>query len=652
MAALRLEDIIIEQRKLLARGDERAQATIDRLESIAKTVAESEKVHKQDRVLQVAQTLEAVKADKDDDRIVQAVEKGLIEKTGDGLNANVAELLKTIKGWYTSGQQPESQSAPIPQTQDGARAEQARQILEERSKEQAARFYPTFNEKIEYRAPEKGSGIQGMFKSLVDMFKGGIKLENLIDMKAPPSGLFGTEIRTKVEKEQYIKDRLATEKGRMLNLPIYQGPEGEMKAKATFSRQYDEQRTTRRNISATEKEIARLRSVGMSDSDIARTDLFNQRETADRALQASDPQYRAQRKLDGTLLGPQVPTSRQKTKATPLAPPLMTGDSGSMMGSTEERAEANRELKDQTSLLRQIELNTRPGAPSTGAPQAVDSVSQSGGGGFGLSDLIGLGSRGVRGAGKVIRSVGSKVLGGIVSAGGAIARGVSSTTPIFAEAASKSGGVLSTAAEVGEGAIAKATPVAAKTGGILGKAGGLAKGLIGKAALPLAAGMALYDGVTGYNKATENLGIEGREATVGEKLSSAGGSILSGLSFGLLDEKSATKGIASLFGAGPDKTPGGSIMPNSTGGLPTGGKPVAIPATGITAPSPRTADAVYGRSGENAAAKTATNSSQAPVVVSAPQSTNIQQTQNYLGPNSARNTESSWREYNKSRYAF
>ena len=107
----------------------------------------------------------------------------------------------------------------------------------------------------------------------------------------------------------------------------------------------------------------------------------------------------------------------------------------------------------------------------------------------------------------------------------------------------------------GGGMVDDVAKVAGKGGGImgkLGKAGKFGAKLLGKAALPLAIASAAYDGFQGYNKAGENLGIKGREATTGEKLSSAGGSILSGLSFGLLDEKSMSKGIAKLFGAGPD----------------------------------------------------------------------------------------------------
>ena len=65
---------------------------------------------------------------------------------------------------------------------------------------------------------------------------------------------------------------------------------------------------------------------------------------------------------------------------------------------------------------------------------------------------------------------------------------------------------------------------------MLSRVGGLAKGagrVLGKVALPLAAGMAIYDGVKGFS-ADEN-------ATTGQKFKNAGRNIMSGLTFGLVD---------------------------------------------------------------------------------------------------------------------
>lgn len=78
----------------------------------------------------------------------------------------------------------------------------------------------------------------------------------------------------------------------------------------------------------------------------------------------------------------------------------------------------------------------------------------------------------------------------------------------------------------------------------------------------VAGGMAAYDGVTGFQNAGEILDLkEGEQATTGQKLSAAAGSVVSGLTFGLVDEKTVAKGIASATGAGPAPAPAPSSGP-------------------------------------------------------------------------------------------
>ncbi|MFZ9611002.1 MAG: hypothetical protein ACO294_09905, partial [Methylococcales bacterium] len=80
-----------------------------------------------------------------------------------------------------------------------------------------------------------------------------------------------------------------------------------------------------------------------------------------------------------------------------------------------------------------------------------------------------------------------------------------------------------------------------------GKAGAhFAAGLLGKLALPLAAGVAAMDAYEGYENVDQNLDLQGKEATLGEKLSSGAGQALSGFTFGLLDAKTASKGINTI----------------------------------------------------------------------------------------------------------
>lgn len=123
-----------------------------------------------------------------------------------------------------------------------------------------------------------------------------------------------------------------------------------------------------------------------------------------------------------------------------------------------------------------------------------------------------------------------------------------STSARVAEAATKGRGATSVVSSVGKGALraARVIPVAGQV---------------------LAAGMAAYDGITGWNRAGQNFGLaEGQEATVGQKAASSAGAIASGLTFGLLGEDTAARGIhkaasiataparaiASLFGFGND----------------------------------------------------------------------------------------------------
>lgn len=93
---LRLEDIIRSQERMAGQGDKAAAATIQRLQEMERTLKAEHAISKQDRLLQVAQTYEAYKADKDDDRIADATEKTAeeIEK----VNKNVVKLTQTIKG--------------------------------------------------------------------------------------------------------------------------------------------------------------------------------------------------------------------------------------------------------------------------------------------------------------------------------------------------------------------------------------------------------------------------------------------------------------------------------------------------------------------------------------------------------------------------
>ena len=135
--------------------------------------------------------------------------------------------------------------------------------------------------------------------------------------------------------------------------------------------------------------------------------------------------------------------------------------------------------------------------------------------------MLGLGTAGAAGAAGAagVGTAGATGAAGLATTGAAGAAGT-------AAAATKSTGFLS---KIASGA----SSLGSKASGLLSKAPGLTKGLgfagrvAGKLALPLAAGMAAYDGYKGFN-ADPN-------ATTGQKFKNAGRNVLSGLTFGLVD---------------------------------------------------------------------------------------------------------------------
>lgn len=128
----------------------------------------------------------------------------------------------------------------------------------------------------------------------------------------------------------------------------------------------------------------------------------------------------------------------------------------------------------------------------------------------------------------------------------------------------------------------KSKPVPAKTGGL--KSVGKAAASIGSKALSAAkflgpigaAAGAAFSGVSGYQNTAQNFDLkEGEEATTGQKVSSTLGGIASGLTFGLVDEKSASQKIqnvgekvGSFFGFGSDKKKDSNITDEFNGITP------------------------------------------------------------------------------------
>lgn len=544
---LSFDELIASQRRLAAQGDKVAESQIDKFTEMQKSLTQLEDLSKQDRLLQAVQTIEAVKADKDDDKIVVALEKleketkkGLLDKTGDGLNANIVKLMATMKasndGTIEKGTPT---SSPI--------AQQA-QSISDNAREQAGQFKPTMKESIVGGFKKLGT-LEGWFDTSAERRDKGTLIDNAIMRKK--------------EKRDYMNEQS------QMN-PTASGDPA--KDKERFGKQYEVVNRYRDEAGQSIQQVDELKKKGFTEDQIARTGAYDKISRAEKMVAVADPLVRER-------MQPATPIKETESLVTPL----------DAVSTSEEEAEANRAAGAQVELLKKIEENTRP---TQSADQATQPTQQSDGG-PGILDMAGaLGKRGLKAASGAIGRAGK----GIASTVGSVAT--------------------------------KAAPAA---GGLLKGAGRV----LGKAALPLAAGMALYDGVTGYQDAAENLGIEGREATTGEKASSAAGSVVSGLTFGLVDKKDASKGIANFFGAGPDKKDG-AIQPGK-----------AVDAAAVEASA---GDMIYNRSGENVSAAMAPTIAPQSTIVNAP--TTVSNTTNVAPMSPPRNTESAYRSYNRSRFQF
>jgi hypothetical protein len=96
-SGLSLEELI-EGQKRLAENQKSAADSQERI-SIAqlKEMTQTNKSLHQDKILQTIQTVESVKSERDESLSQEELKKGLIDKTGDGANANIIKMLKAIE---------------------------------------------------------------------------------------------------------------------------------------------------------------------------------------------------------------------------------------------------------------------------------------------------------------------------------------------------------------------------------------------------------------------------------------------------------------------------------------------------------------------------------------------------------------------------
>ena len=368
-------------------------------------------------------------------RLDADVKRGLLDKTGDGANANIIKL----------GEQLKRVAEGIKNISGGGSRAGTREIQydDERLsaiRMQGERYIPGMRESL-------GLGKRGAFSGLKNLFS----LSPLKDFKMEDideRSLFGGAIKRKMAESQYATDQLAMAKTLKGDIRAdvrkkkeYQDEDGQFSEKIFRQRkieQFREQNRLRGEIGKTIEEIDRLKhDQGYTDEQIKKTGLYKTLQQQERELSAADPDRFARDVKEAKKKD--IESQRANIKTAPLAASVKSNDVApdvSGMDVSEKESEQMLVVSQQIGLLKQIEENTRPlkglasilksamGATGGGSGGRVDD-----GGGF---DLGGLGDGPDRRQRQRGRGIGSKLkqLGkGAISLG---AKGARALTPIAA----------------------------------------------------------------------------------------------------------------------------------------------------------------------------------------------------------------------------
>lgn len=366
-------------------------------------------------------------------RLDTDVKRGLLDKTGDGANANIIKL----------GEQLKRVAEGIKNISGGGSRAGTREIQydDERLsaiRMQGERYIPGMRESL-------GLGERDAFSGLKNLFS----LSPLKDFKMEDideRSLFGGAIKRKMAERQYATDQLAMAKTLKGDLRAdvrkkkeYQDEDGQFSEKIFRQKkieQFREQNRLRGEIGKTIEEIDRLKhDQGYTDEQIKKTGLYKTLQQQERELSAADPDRFARDVKEAKKKD--IESQQVNVKVTPLATSVKSNDVApdmSGMDVSEKESEQMLVVSQQIELLKQIEKNTRPlkGLESI-LKSAMGATSGGSGGddnnGLDLSDLGGgPGRRGQsrgRGIGSKLKQLGK----GAISLG---AKGARALTPIAA----------------------------------------------------------------------------------------------------------------------------------------------------------------------------------------------------------------------------
>lgn len=614
-------------------------------------------------------------------RLDTDVKRGLLDKTGDGANANIIKL----------GEQLKRVAEGIKNISGGGSRAGAREIQydDERLsaiRMQGERYIPGMRESL-------GFGERGTFSGLKNLFS----LSPLKDFKMEDideRSLFGGAIKRKMAERQYATDQLAMAKTLKGDIRAdvrkkkeYQDEDGQFSEKIFRQRkieQFREQNRLRGEIGKTIEEIDRLKhDQGYTDEQIKKTGLYKTLQQQERELSAADPDRFARdikeakkKDIESQQVNVKVAPLATSVKSNAVAPDM------SGMDVSEKESEQMLVVSQQIELLKQIEKNTRPlkglesilksAMGATGGGSGGSGGGDDDGGGF---DLGGLGDGPDRRQRQRARGIGSKLkqLGkGAISLG---AKGARAALPYALPAAIAYGAARTidygaSALGVGDVEIDEAQDEAnwqkMSTGQKIGS--GIARGIESVGSFLGLESFAKEAEASRIEKETQMVGKSGQE----QVLKDAQDETSSMTSGELSKEDFVKKYVKKAVEERKDEFVGGSEYANrermhmiENQALDIWDTNQALAKTNLLSAQKNKIDInsieppqdmggrVYQESDELKSTErvSAQQSQPATNIVNAP-TTNVSQTTNNITRPSARNTDSTYREYSKSRFAW
>jgi hypothetical protein len=243
-----LADLIAGQQKTNLKMNASVEAQL-------KSILAQEKLAKLDEKLQVVQTVESIRSEKDESLSAEELKKGLLNKTGDGANANIVKMLAEIK-----------KSNGFLKKQNDAKG-----VLD---KTGDRREFKTIGQRV--------TGVKDNVKDFFSM-RGFLDKTGIV--KRGSGGIFGEALDAREDRQKYAKNRIQAGDPTV----HLHGKEG---ARKIFERQRGEQQQLVRDTNKNDAKLKEYKDFNISERQIGLSPEMKAKEGLAARWQKSDPSTR------------------------------------------------------------------------------------------------------------------------------------------------------------------------------------------------------------------------------------------------------------------------------------------------------------------------------------------------------------------------